>query len=299
MPGFTAPGSSMPGANPSGSAKTRRADSGVVLVTILIVMALCVTVIVAMTLQSEATIRLTARQMDAAQARALEAAGEASALSALTLDLQTAPEADAATEAWARAGQSDVATSLGHFQMAIFDQAAWFNLNTLIAGSPAARAALGSIVAAAGLPPEVGVRIAAALQGGRPLLRLGDLAARAGLTGAELAALAGFVTCTPELTAAVNINAAPEALLGALLRNADTTARIVAARKTGMITPDGLRQLGIILPAGLSVRSDVFGLRIVTTSGEASAHATVLIHRWRDPDGTAHAVVAGRTLEAP
>ena len=276
---------------------TRRPDTGVVLVTILVVMALCVTVIVAMTIRSEQAIRLTARDADAAQARALEAAGEASALSALTLDLQTAPQADGATEAWGRIGQTPVMTSFGQFQLAIWDQAAWFNFNTLIEGSPASGAALVSIVATAGLPPEVGVRIAAAMKGGTPVLQLQDLAARAGLTADEIATLSAFVTCTPEGTAAVNINAAPEALLLAMLRNTDTTARIVAARKAGIITPEVLRGLGIILPAGLSLTSDVFGLRIITTSGEATAHAMVLIHRWRDHDGAAHAVVAGRTLE--
>lgn len=272
-------------------------DAGVVLVTILVVMALCVTVIVAMTVRSEQAIRVTARDRDAAQARALMSAGEASALSALIHDLQTAPEADGPTEPWANIGQTNVALRNGTFQVTIRDEAAWFNLNTLIEGSPASRQALITIVAAAGLPPEVAVRIAAALKGGRPLLEPQDLAARAGLTDAELAALRGFVTCTPETTGGVNINSAPEPLLAVLLRNPDTTAKIMAERKQGLITTEVLRRMGVILPAGLSLTSEVFGLAILTSSGAATVRADVLIHRWRTTDGVAHAAVTSRKLE--
>lgn len=274
----------------------RRKDMGVVLVTILVVMALCVTVIVAMTIRSEQAIRTTARDLDAAQARALLAAGEASALSALIRDLQTAPEADGPTEAWANIGQTDLAVRNGTFQLSIRDEAAWFNLNTLIEGSPASRQALTSIVAAAGLPPEVAVRIAAAMKGGRPLLQNQDLAGRAGLTQGEITALSAFVTCTPGTTGAVNINSAPVALLTVLLRNSDTAAQIIAERKLGLITPDKLRRMGVILPAGLAVSSDVFGITIQTSFGAATTRASLLIHRWRSTDGAAHAAVAQRKL---
>lgn len=277
----------------------RRDDGGVVLVTILVVMALCVTVIVAMTTRSEQATRVTARDLDAGQARALLAAGEASALSALIRDLQTAPEADGLTEPWARVAQADTAVSNGRFALEIWDEAARFNLNTQTEASPGSRQALMSIVAAAGLPPEVAARVAAALKGGRPLLQNQDLAARAGLTATEIAALDPFVTCTPDPTSAVNINTAPEALLLAMLRNADMTARIVASRKAALITPAVLTGMGMILPAGLSLRSEVFGLRLVTTSGQAGVAATALIHRWRDPDGKAHAVVTARKLGSP
>lgn len=274
----------------------RKTEAGVVLVTILVVMALCVTVIVAMTLQSEQAIRVTTRDRDATQARALLAAGEASALSALIRDLQTAPEADGPTEAWANIGQTALTVRNGTFQLSIRDEAAWFNLNTLIEGSPTSRQALMSIVAAAGLAPEVAVRIAAAMKGGRPLLQNGELTARAGLTEAEITALGEFVTCTLGTTGSVNINSAPDGLLSVLLRNADTTSRIIAERKIGLITPEVLRRLGIILPTGLSLSSDIFGLTIVTSSGDAVVRASVLIHRWRSTDGTAHAAVVARKL---
>ena len=275
----------------------RSKDAGVVLVTILVVMALCVTVIVAMTLRSEQAIRVTGRDRDATQARALLSAGEASAVSALILDLQTAPEADGPGEAWATIGQTDLTLRNGTFHLSIRDEAAWFNLNTLIEGSPTSRQALVLIVAAAGLPPEVAVRIAAAMKGGKPLLQNQDLAPRAVLTPAEIAALSAFVTCTSETTGSININSAPDSLLTALLRNSDTTSKIIAERKLGLITPDVLRQMGVILPAGLALTSDIFGLTIVTSSGDATVRAGLLIHRWRSKDGMAHAVVTARKLE--
>lgn len=274
----------------------RRRDRGVVLVTILVVMALCVTVIVAMTTRSELATKVTSLNLDAGQVHALLLAGEASALSALIRDLQTAPEADGPSEPWARIAQSDTAVTNGRFQLTIWDEAARFNLNSLTEGSPGARQNLLAIVAAAGLPKEVAARIAATLQGGRPLLQNLDLVARAGLTAAEIAALDPFVTCTSDTTSAVNINTAPEGLLLALLRNPDMTARIATQRDEELITPAVLTRMGMILPAGLTLRSAYFGVRIVTTSGDAGITSYAQIHRWLDLDGQAHAVVIARKL---
>ncbi|MEO6301008.1 MAG: hypothetical protein ABIO62_15395 [Paracoccaceae bacterium] len=275
---------------------SRRGEAGVVLVTILVVMALCVAVIVAMTTQSENATRATGRNLDAGQARALIAAGEASAISALLQDMQTAPDADGPTEAWAKIAQSDTAILGGHFQLAIRDEAARFNLNTLTKGSLASRQNLLSVVQAAGLPPEVAARIAASLKGGKLLLAIQDLAVRAGLSDAELAVLEGLVTATADLNSGVNINTAPEALLLALLHNPDTADRIVTRRKTDLITPAVLNDMGIILPAGLTLTSGVFSVAIRASSGEASVTVDAIIHRWRDKAGRVYATVTARKL---
>lgn len=277
----------------------RPPDRGVVLITILVIMALCVTVIVAMTLASERAIRTTAANLDAVQARALLTAGEASALSALLRDLQNPPEADGPSEAWATLTQSDTAISGGRFELTIRDEAARFNLNTLTETSLWARQAMATIVQTAGLQPEASTRIAAALKGGKLLLQTQDLAARAGLSQPEIDALDPFVTCTPDLNGGVNVNTAPAALLQALLFNSETVARLTAARSEHLITPSVLQQLGIILPAGLTVKSNVFGLRISVTSGTAQLTALSTIHRWRDAAGQSHAVVSARRLIQP
>ena len=274
----------------------RRVDRGVVLVTILVVMALCVAVIVAMTLRSEQATRLTGLDRDASQAQALIAAGEQSALSALAQDLRDAPDADGPGEPWGLVTQQEATTSLGHFQLALTDQAARFNLNAITNGSPISRTALASIVASAGLAPEVATRIAAALAGGRPLLELGDLIARAGLTTAEIAALQPFMTCDPDPTRPVNINTAPAPVLAALLHNDTYLAQIVSQRKSGLITPDTLKGMAIILPAGLALRSDYFSVHIAAQVGGATVSVDALVHRWRDANDLIHAVIAARRI---
>jgi type II secretory pathway component PulK len=275
---------------------TRPADQGVVLVTILIVMALCVTVIVAMTTRSEQATRATGQGLAAAQAHALLAAGEESALSALALDLRTAPLFDGPGEPWARVAQQDTTLSLGQFNLQIWDEAARFNLNALTDSTPAARQVLADIVAAAALPPEVAARIAAALAGGRMLLQTGDLAARAGLSAGEIAALQPLVTCNPVIDRPINVNTAPEPVLSAALRNPALTQRLLDRRATDLLTPAVMREMGVILPSGLTLRSDFFGLRAEATVGAVTVRSAALLHRWTDRDGTPHVVIAGRRL---
>jgi general secretion pathway protein K len=272
----------------------RQPEKGVVLVTILSVMALCVTVIVAMTTRSEQATLSALRDLDQTHAQALATSAEAVAVAAVRQDLRSAPQADGPDEPWARIDRSDAAFALGSVQIALQDESARFNLNTLQGGSPTARHYLKAIVAAAGLPPEVTVRIAAALRGGRPLLQTRDLVARAGLSQAEVAALSALVTCTPDLSSTVNINTASGPLLQAMLQNPERTEHILRRRETGLITPSVLSEMGVILPAGLSLRSDVFGLRILAVSGAAQVQSYSLIQRWVGADGAVHATVTAR-----
>ena len=274
--------------------KGRREDHGVVLVTILAVMALCVTVIVAMTNRSEEAVRSTSRELDQQRVQMLATSAEALVLAALQHDLETAPQADGPPEPWVQIGQSDTLLALGPVQVRVWDESSRFNLNTVLDGSPTSRHYLKAIVAEAGLPPEVAVRIAAALRGGRPLLGTAELAARAGLSIAEVEALAPLVTSTPEASTTVNINSASPLLLQAMLQNPDRAAHIVARRATELITPKVLDSMGVILPVGLSLRSDVFGLEISAASGSAILHTRALVQRWIGADGLAHATVSAR-----
>jgi type II secretory pathway component PulK len=274
----------------------RSPDRGVVLITILVVIALCVTVIVVMTATSEQATRATRGDLDAGQARALLSAGEASALSALLRDLDNPPEADGPSEAWANLAQSGIAIPNGRFALEIWDEAARFNLNTLTTGSSWSRQTLDLVTAAAGLKPEVATRISAALKGGKPLLQTADLAPRAGLSAAEIAALDGLVTCTPDLNGGVNINTAPKPLLAALLPNPETLDLILTARDQNLITATTLEAMAVVLPEGLTLRSDVFGIKIAVSSGESHLSASSTVHRWRDATGQAHAIIAARKL---
>lgn len=277
----------------------RTQDRGVVLITILVVVALCVAVIVMMTGLSERATRATIGEVEAGQARALLFAGEASALSALLRDLENPPEADGPTEAWANLAQSDIGITDGRFALEIWDQAARFNLNTVTTGSRWSLRTLDIVIAAAGLKPEVATRIAAALKGGKLLLQTSDLALRAGLSAAEISALDAFVTCTPDLNAGVNINTAPKALLTALLPDKDALGLILTEREQRLISTTTLEHMAIALPEGLTQRSDVFGIKIDVVSGGAELTATSTVHRWRDSQGHALAVIVARKLGRP
>ncbi len=270
----------------------RHPEKGVVLVTILSVMALCVTVIVAMTTRSEQATLSTARDLDQVQAQSLATSAEVLVLSALKSDLSAAPDADGPAEPWSQIAPSG--PNLGAVQISVWDESARFNLNTLLEGSPTGRNYLRLIVAVAGLPPEAGVRISAALRGGRPLQQISDLLSRAGLSEAEVAILAPLVTCAPPLSSTVNLNTASDILVRAMLQNPEQAADLLARRKIGMITPDVLSEMGLILPAGLSLHSTVFGLQITAAFGGAKVQTYARIQRWVAPDGTPHAVISAR-----
>ncbi len=270
----------------------RHPEKGVVLVTILSVMALCVTVIVAMTTRSEQATLSTARDLDQVQAQSLATSAELLVLSALKSDLSTAPDADGPAEPWLQIAPSG--PNPGAVHISVWDESARFNLNTLLEGSPTGRNYLRLIVAAAGLPPEAGIRISAALRGGHPLQQISDLLSRAGLSEAEVATLAPLVTCAPPVSRTVNLNTASDTLVRAMLKNPEQAADLLTRRKIGMITPDVLSEMGLILPAGLSLRSTVFGLQITAAFGGAKVQTYARIQRWVAPDGTPHAVISAR-----
>ncbi len=272
----------------------RLPERGVVLVTILAVMALCVAVIVAMTTRSEQATLATLHGLDQSQAQRLATSAEAIAMSALQQDLYEAPKTDGPTEPWGQIGQSEAIAALGSVAVSLWDESARFNVNTLLNGNPTGRHYLKAIVAAAGLPPDVAVRISAALRGGHPLQQISDLVARAGLSETEVAALVPVVTCAPVLSGTVNINTADGMLLRAMLQNPDLAAHIIARRKTDLITPDVLSDMGVILPAGLSLRSDIFGLQISAAVGSAKVQTYSRVQRWIGADGVPHAVISAR-----
>ncbi len=274
----------------------RAPDSGVVLITILIVIALCASVVVAKTAASERTAGATFRDLEFNQARGLVTAGRASAVSALLRDLENPPQADGMTEDWARLAQYAMAIADGRFQFEMHDEAGRFNLNTLTAVSAWSSHVLDALITAAGPKPEVAVRVSAALIGGTPLLQTPDLIARAGLSAAEVAALVPFATRTPNLGAGVNVNTAPEALLSAFKQEDAVIGRILHERKARRITTETLEEMDIQLPEGLTLRSDVFGLTTAVSYSGADVVATSMIHRWRDLRGQAHAVIFARKL---
>ena len=103
-----------------------------ILLNVLILVAIAAAAVTVMIASEDNEVRRTTHFKDAAQARALSLAGELSAIVALRRDLLQAPLADDYTEPWAAIAQKPVAVPQGRFALAISDEQARFNINSLV-----------------------------------------------------------------------------------------------------------------------------------------------------------------------
>ena len=266
----------------------RRDDRGVTLLFVLVILALCSAVVVAMVTVSESSVRRTRMHDEAVAAGALVAAGEATAVIALRRDLITSPDLDHANEAWARTNQAEVAIAGGQFSLTLTDAQGLYNLTNLGTEGVLAQQRLTDILTALDLKADLRGRIIAAAP-----TRLGAL--RAVMTAEDLAKLATMVTILPQATE-VNVNAAPAALLGVLLNNTVQARLLVARRaKLGFLTPDDVAGLGIILPAGVVYRSSFFDVTVTAQVGETVVTGQALIARQMQAGGEPRAAVVARS----
>ena len=263
----------------------RGRDRGVTLLFVLVILALCSAVVVAMVTVSEGSITRSRYYDEAAAAQALVAAGEATAVIALRRDLATSPAIDHVHEPWAEVNQAEVAVANGRFSLTLADAQGLFNLTTLATEGVLAQSRLADILAALGLKADLAGQIIAA----RPA-RLADLS----LNAEDLAKLATMVTVLPQATP-VNVNAAPVALLAVLLTN-PVQAKLLEARraKLGFLTPEDVSGLGIVLPAGLGFNASYFDLTVTAQVGDTVVTETALIARRLDSDGKPQASVVAR-----
>ena len=269
----------------------RSRDQGVVLINVLVILALMASVVFAMVSLSELSITRSQRFSEAGQALALIAAGEASAVVALRRDMVEAPATDNVTEGWALTGQEPVAIEGGQFALTIVDAQALFNLDSLAASGAFGAQMLGRIVQVLDLPPDVAPRIAARLALAAPLERLADLVPEAGLTADEVSRLAELVTVLPERTA-ININTAPDALLGVLTDNPVQAGSLAAIRKrNGLLTSADVTSARVILPPGAGYVSRFFVVQVTVTVGGTVQSRTSLIQRRQGAGGVAEVVV--------
>ena len=261
-----------------GQGRRRGAESGIVLVYVLVVLAVASAVVVAMVGQSDRAIDRSRQFSDAAQAEALIRGGEASALAALARDGRSI---DHGQEAWAQVAQQDLAIAGGRFQLRISDAQGLYNLTNLVSGGVLAQDRLRAIVASARLDPSVAVRLIAAFASGDPPREPGDL--HGVIAGTDLAALAGLVTVLPAASV-VNLNAAPSDLVAVMLANA-VQARILMLRRddTGFLTAADVAGMGVILPPGIGFASDFFRVEVTVQVGDALLATSGLI--WRSQAG--------------
>ena len=258
----------------------RTTDQGVVLINVLVILALTASVVYAMVSLSELSITRSQRFSSAGQALALIAAGEASAIVALRRDMVEAPTTDHNGEGWALVGQNEVEIAAGRFALKIDDAQARFNLNSLPGSGALGAQILQRIVVALELPLDVGPRIAARLAQKDPLVRMADLVAEAGISPDDVARLAELVTVLPGRTG-INVNTAPEALLGAIADNPVQARRLTGIRaRNGFLTPADINQVQMILPPGVGFVSRFFWVTTnVTVDGTAQKMETLLQRR--------------------
>ena len=272
----------------------RKHDGGVTLLFVLVILALTSAVVVTMVTLSESAVDRSRFYDEATSAQALLSAGEATAVIALRSDLATSPEVDHDREVWAKVNQADVAIAGGRFGLALGDAQGLFNLTNLGTEGVLAQNRLRDILGALDLDTDLALRIIATFSATLPPTRLAQLRDAAGVSDAELAALATMVTILPRNTT-VNVNAAPVALLAVLLNN-PVQAKLLDTRraKLGFLTPADVSALGVILPAGLGFQSTFFRLRVTVQVGTTLQAQDSLIERGGDADGAADAFVVAR-----
>jgi general secretion pathway protein K len=135
---------------------------------------------------------------------------------------------------------------------------------------------LGRLVAALKLPPETTLRIVTAVTRHGPLRSLADIPE---VDATSRATLAPYVSFLPA-GGAVNLNTADAVVLGAVLQNQTAASRLVAMRaKNGFITPQDLRDLGLISTGGAGFTSAVFDVTVTAQVDDVTVVLTSRIQR--------------------
>ena len=253
----------------------RRKDRGVSLLNVLVVVAAGAGLVQAMlTGQDQALDRLEA-QRDRAQARALAQGGLTSVVVALRRDGVTAPDTDHPGEPWAQAAQNRIAFDAGAFSVTVRDLRGQFDLNALEPGKIVEQRVFSALLRQLDLPEALGQQIAAIIAQDGPLPDARSLL-DFGVSEADLARLAPHVTAL-DRRHALNLNAASEPVVAALLAN-PAAARALVARRTaaGMLSPADLTALGLAPPLLGGFRSDAF---LVTVEAEVGLARTTLARR--------------------
>ena len=274
----------------------RKPDEGVVLINVLVILALTASVVYAMISLSELSITRSQRFSAAGQALALIAAGEASAIVALRRDMADAPATDHNAETWALVGQKEVAIAGGSFSLKIEDEQRFLNLSSLPASGALGMQMLQRIVLALELAPDVAPRIVARLAQPDPLVRMDDLVAEAGITQADMLRLSELVTVLPGRTD-INLNTAPEALLGVVTDNPVQARRLAGIReRNGFLTQADLTAAQIILPAGVGFTSRYFQVTTTVTVDGITQTMETLLQRRPGNGGSPEVVAVSRQI---
>lgn len=284
----------MTGSRTGGPGRSKEDRAGMILLNVLILVAIAAAAVTVMIASEDIEVQRTIRLNDAGQAQALARAGELSAVVALRRDGLTAPDHDAYNEPWAAIAQQSIAVPRGRFALAIADEQARFNLNSLMKDDAVVASRFRRVAAAAGLSEESLVAVAALVQLVGPLRDEGLLHS-AGVSPEEVARLAPFVAYLPP-DATLNLNTADERLLGLIIDNpASVRAFLNLRSRQGRVTDADLAQLGLSGIGGFT--SNHFSLTTTVRVGDVTQVTHSRITRRTDAAGV-HVSVTGRRRTA-
>lgn len=248
-------------------------DRGIILVNVLVALALGAAIIVLMFTSQETLVDRSRRAAGATQAEALALGAEASVVTALRRDKRTAPETDNQTEPWAQAAQQAVQLQTGRFAVQIEDAQGRFNLNLLTSSDLVHELVLDRLLAVLELPAELAADIKSAMRRRDPPTGLDQIETLSAEARGLLAPNVGFLP----IPGIVNVNAAPPAVLTAVVGNPGIALRLLKLReRQGFLTPDDVLSTGLIALTDAAYTSDVFD---VTATAEVDGTTTVLHSR--------------------
>ncbi len=290
-----------------------RAQRGVALVMVLLIVAMATTIAAFMAQQQGFWQREMENGRDRAQARRIAEAGIDWARAVLADDAVVSPGVDHAKEMWAMKLPA-IPVEKGEVQGTLIDQQGLFNLNNLVnngVANPLYLASFQRLLAALGLPQELGGTLLDWMDANsetsangaedeyymnlakpyrcanRPLSDVGELAWVKGFDATIIKRLQPFVSVLPESGTAVNVNFAPPEVLTAMLPglSLQDARRIALQIKT---TPfRNIADFSGQLPRGiqvnsnmnLSVSSNYFMVTGYATQGDGASAVHVLLQR--------------------
>ena len=278
--------------------QTRAARDGMILVNVLFIVALAAIVVTLMVSSQDVSLDRSLRLRESSQAGAYARAGELSAVAALRRDAVAAPESDNFSEPWAQVEDADVVIAGGRFSLAVIDDQARFNLNSLTTGGLVAEDRLARILAALGIRSTLREPIIAYVRLTGGLSNLENLSGL-GMTPGEINTLGELATTLPKPTS-INLNTADERMLAVLFDSPVTGRLLASTRKArgGVLTAQDLMALNAFAPAGVGFQSDFYKVVTRVTTGETQQTLVSSLMRIKAATGANVVVYARRRTAA-
>jgi general secretion pathway protein K len=266
--------------------KSLRPQCGTAVIIAMLVLALAVAGAAAMLERQDLDARALQSQRDYEQARWMLRGGMHWARPILAEDAR-AGTSDHQRELWA-SGLPPTDVQLGSLAGEIRDEQGLFNLNNLLRGGkpdPLQIAALGRLLGAIGLTPELAGAIGARIDPKRPLADVGELAGVGGLDANALGRLRRYATALPRPTA-VNVNTAPAEVLAAMVEGLALSEAQALARRLA-VEPVGSREAfqALLRPnlrpnlEGIAASSQFFVVQGRAKVGDADLRMEALLQR--------------------